>query len=152
MPDSPTKTLETILVVDGDAAVLDAVGTILKQADFHVLSASSGADALTLAAETNGDIHLLLSEVDAPQMSGPDLGEALKKTRPDIHVMLMSGGPQGNLLVLNYGWAFLGKPFVPVKLVEMVTHVLHSPDRSQPGGHEFDRRKDQPESKHGQRN
>ena len=59
-------------------------------------------------------------------MSGPDLGEALKKSRPDIHVMLMSGGAKGNLLVLNYGWAFIQKPFVPVKLVQMVTDVLHS--------------------------
>ena len=142
MPDSPTKTLETILVVDGDAAVLDAVGTILKEANFHVLSASSGADALTLAAETNADIHLLLSEVDAPQMSGPDLGEALKKTRPDIHVMLMSGGPQGNLLVLNYGWAYIQKPLLAVKLVQMITDVLHAPDRSQLGGQEFDSSKD----------
>ena len=142
MPDSPTKTLETILVVDGDAAVLDAVGTILKEANFHVLSASSGADALTLAAETNADIHLLLSEVDAPQMSGPDLGEALKKTRPDIHVMLMSGSAGGNLLVLNYGWAYIQKPLVAVKLVQMITDVLHATDRSQLGGQEFDSSKD----------
>jgi DNA-binding NtrC family response regulator len=77
-----------------------------------------------------------------PEMSGPDLGEALKKTRPDLHVMLMSGGANGNLLVLNYGWAFIQKPFVSIKLVQMVTEVLHSPDRSQPGGQEFDSRKD----------
>jgi hypothetical protein len=45
-------------------------------------------------------------------------------------------------LVLNYGWAFIQKPFVPVKLVQMITDVLHSPNRSQPGGQEFDSRKD----------
>jgi DNA-binding NtrC family response regulator len=77
-----------------------------------------------------------------PEMSGPDLGEAVKKVRPDIHIMLMSGGSQGNLLVLNYGWAYIQKPFVASKLVEMVTDVLHSPDRSQLGGQEFDSRKD----------
>jgi len=70
-------------------------------------------------------------------MSGPDLGELLKKTRPDMHVMLMSGGTEGNLLVLNYGWAFIQKPMVPVKLVQMVTEVLHSPNRSQLGGQEI---------------
>ena len=49
----------------------------------------------------------------------------------------------GNLLVLNYGWAFIQKPFVPMRLVQMVTYVLHSPDRSQQlGGQEFDSRKD----------
>jgi hypothetical protein len=57
-------------------------------------------------------------------------------------VMLMSGGTSGNLLVLNYGWAFIQKPFVPTKLVQMVKDVLHSENRSQLGGHEFDSRKD----------
>jgi DNA-binding NtrC family response regulator len=76
------------------------------------------------------------------QMSGADLGEALKKIRPDLHVMLMSGGSKGSLLVLNYGWAFIQKPLVPMKLVQMITNVLHSPNRSQPGGQEFDSRKD----------
>lgn len=77
-----------------------------------------------------------------PRMSGPDLGQSLKNTRPDIHVMLMSGGGDGNLLVFNYGWVFIQKPFVPKKLVEMVKDVLHSPDRSQLGGQEFDSRVD----------
>ena len=58
-----------------------------------------------------------------------------------MHVMLMSGGDTGNLIVLNYGWAFIQKPFVAKKLVEMILSVLHSPDRSQPGGQEFDSRK-----------
>jgi hypothetical protein len=71
------------------------------------------------------------------------LGEGtLKKARPDLHVMLMSGGAKGNLLVLNYGWAFIQKPFVPVKLVQMITDVLHSTNRSQPGGQAFDTRED----------
>jgi DNA-binding response OmpR family regulator len=115
---------------------------VLEDAHFHVLSAGNGADALKLAAETDGKIHLVLSDVDMPQLSGPDLGQLLKKARPDIHVMLMSGGTEGNLLVLNYGWAFIQKPFVPTKLVAMIKEVLHSPDRSQPGGQEFDSRVD----------
>jgi DNA-binding NtrC family response regulator len=77
-----------------------------------------------------------------PEISGPDLGEAMKKQRPDMHVMLMSGGDNGNLLVLNYGWAYIQKPFVPTKLVKMILSVLHSPDRSQPGGQAFDSRED----------
>ena len=47
-----------------------------------------------------------------------------------------------HLLVLNYGWAFVQKPFVPLKLVKMITDVLHSANRSQLGGQEFDSRKD----------
>ena len=81
---------------------------------------------------------MLLSDVDMPGMSGPDLGEALKRSRPDLHVMLMSGGADGNLLVLNYGWAFIQKPFVGAKLLQMINKVLHSPNRSQTGGQEFD--------------
>jgi len=51
----------------------------------------------------------------------------LKKARPELHVMLMCGVPSGNPLVLNYGWAYIQKPFVAAKLVEMVNDVLHSP-------------------------
>ena len=134
--------LETILVVDDNHEILHAVGQLLERANFQVLSASNGADAIELAKETKGRIDLLLSDVDMPLMSGPDLGLALKKTRPDLRVMLMSGGQDGNLLVLNYGWAFIQKPFVATRLVQMIIEVLRSPDRSQCSGQEFDSRKD----------
>jgi two-component system, cell cycle sensor histidine kinase and response regulator CckA len=133
--------LETILVVDDNESVLGVVVAILKTENFRVLSADSGPAALRLA-ETESTIDLLLSDVEMPEMSGPELGEQSKKTRPDLHVMLMSGGNKGNLLVLNYGWAYIQKPFVVVKLVQMINEVLHSENRSQPGGHEFDSRKD----------
>jgi two-component system cell cycle sensor histidine kinase/response regulator CckA len=142
MRGAPARKLETILVVDDDEAVLTVVVEILKRAKFQVLSADSGVDAIKLAKETKGRIDMLLSDVDMVPLSGPDLGETLKKVRPDLHVMLMSGGAKGTLLVLNYGWAFIQKPFVPTKLVQMVTDVLHSRNRSQLGGQEFDSRKD----------
>jgi two-component system, cell cycle sensor histidine kinase and response regulator CckA len=142
MPSNPTGKFETILVVDDNELLLSVVVSILRRANFRVLSADSGANAIQLAKETEGRIDLLLSDVDMPLMSGPALGETLKNTRPDLHVMLMSGGTDGNLLVLNYGWAFIQKPFVSARLVQMITAVLHSPDRSQPGGHGFDTRKD----------
>jgi hypothetical protein len=130
------------LVVDDTEIVLNAVVAILERANFHVLSADCAASAIKLAGETTMKIDLLLSDVDMPKMSGPDLGQLLKQARPDMHVMLMSGGVDGNLLVLNYGWAFIQKPFVASKLVQMVTNVLHSENRSQAGGQEFDSRKD----------
>jgi two-component system cell cycle sensor histidine kinase/response regulator CckA len=142
MPTSLKATLETILVVDDDETIRKTVVAILERANFRVLSAHSGSDAIKLAEATDGQIHMLLSDVEMPQISGPDLGQTLKRTRPDLHVMLMSGGNNGNLLVLNYGWAYIQKPFVSVKLVQMVTDVLRSPDRSQLGGQEFDSRKD----------
>ena len=140
---SDSNTLETILVVDDDPAVLKMVCTILRNAGFQVLTAISGASAVRLAHSRQDRIDLLLSDVDMPHMSGPALGQVLKVLRPDIHVMLMSGGGvDGSLLVLNYGWAFIEKPFINAKLVQMIKDVLHSPDRSQPGGKEFDSRKD----------
>src|SRR5688572_20700344 len=142
MPNPLQGTNETILVVDDDKEVLQMVVTVLKDANYRVLSADSGAAALKLANETDEKIHMVLSDVDMPKMSGPDLGQELKKGRPDLHVMLMSAGSDGSLLVLNYGWAYIEKPFVVVKLVQMVRDVLHSPDRSQLGGKEFDSRKD----------
>jgi DNA-binding NtrC family response regulator len=137
------ETPQTILVVDDDEAVLATVVAILERAHFRVLSAASAVGAINLAKQTDGKIHMLLSTVDMPLMSGPDLGQTLKQTRHDLHVMLMSGGTNGNLLVLNYGWAFIRKASVPTKLVEMVKYVLDSQDRSQLGGQEFDSRKDE---------
>jgi two-component system, cell cycle sensor histidine kinase and response regulator CckA len=143
MPESLQGTPKTILVVDDNAGVLKLVTGILADENFHVLKANNAAEALALAGRTSGKIDLLLSDVDMPHMAGPDLGEALRAIRPDMRVMLMSGGGvDGNLLVMNYGWAFIQKPFVKTKLLQMVTDVLSSPDRSQPGGQEFDSRVD----------
>jgi len=134
--------LETILVVDDNESVLSVVVSLLENENFEVLSANNGPAAVQLAEQTDRKIDLLLSDVEMPGMSGPDLGEILKRARPNIHVMLMSGGDSGNLLVLNYGWAYIQKPFVAVKLVKMINDVLHSKNRSQLGGQEFDSRKD----------
>lgn len=142
VPDSLAATLETILVVDDNDTVLKVVVEVLRRANFKVLSAVNGVNAIELATETEERIDLLLSDVDMPRMTGPDLGLILKKARPDLRVMLMSGGENGNLLVLNYGWAFIQKPFVSAKLVQMIIEVLRSPDRSQPGGQGFDSRND----------
>jgi two-component system cell cycle sensor histidine kinase/response regulator CckA len=135
------QTLETILVVDDNAAVLHTVAAILQAESFRVLLAGDGPSAIKLAEETAETIHLLLSDVEMTEMSGPALGEVLKKSRPELHVMFMSGGADGNLLVLNYGWAYIRKAFVATKLVEMINDVLHTANRSQLGD-EFDSRKD----------
>ena len=136
------KPLETILVVAYMPIVLRTVVAILEGANFLVLSADSGHAAIKLSEERRQPIHLLLSDLDMPHMSGPALGETLKIARPEIHVMLMSGQLEGSLLVLNYGWAFIRKPFIATRLVEMVTDVLRSPNRSQLGGEGFDSRQD----------
>jgi two-component system cell cycle sensor histidine kinase/response regulator CckA len=80
----------TILVVDDAEEVLKVVVRILETAEFHVLQANSGLNALKVAGEYPGRVDLLLSDVQMPGMSGPALGTALKQSRPDVHVMLMS--------------------------------------------------------------
>ena len=122
---------ETILVVDDTPMVLSVVVAILKTANYSVLQANSGHEALKVAANHSGHIDLLLSDIEMPLMSGPELGETLLQTRRDIHLMFMSGFAGGGLLVLNYGWAFIEKPFVTEKLLGMIHSVLHTPNKSQ---------------------
>jgi len=132
---------ETILAVDDVGLVLTVVVEVLKSAHFHVLQASSGREALEVASNYPGRIDLLLSDIEMPGMTGIQLGETLKVLRPKMHVMFMSGFADGRLLVLNYGWAFIDKPFVASKLIEMIDSVLHSPDKSQ-GLRQYDKRKE----------
>jgi len=121
--------------------ILDVVVAVLNNANFNVLQARSGEEAIMVSKNHSGKIDLLLSDVQMPSMTGPELGESLKKSRPDLHVMLMSGLAGGSMLVLNYGWAFIEKPFLTAKLLEMINVVLHSPNRSQ-GINQYDNRKD----------
>jgi two-component system cell cycle sensor histidine kinase/response regulator CckA len=137
---SLSEKLETILVVDDTPAILIVVVAILKSASFNVLTARGGAEAISVAMRHEGTIHLLLSDIQMPGMNGPELGKTLKGQRPGLRVMLMSGMTGGNLLVLNYGWAFIEKPFVTEKLLQMIDVVLHSPDKSQ-GSDQYDTRK-----------
>jgi DNA-binding NtrC family response regulator len=142
MSDNPRGNGETICVVDDSEIFRDFLVVALERAGFNVISADSGPNAVALAAKTKGKIDLVLTDWDMPEMSGIALGQTLKLLRPDIHVMQMSGGAHDAMMVMNYGWAFLQKPFVAKRLVEMINDVLHTPDRSQLGGESFDARLD----------
>lgn len=135
---SPNGSLETILVVDDNEHVRRLVVAILGAESYRILSAKSAPEASKLAYETKGPIELLSSKVDFPEISGPDMGELLKKSRSNLRVMLMSGGKYDSLLAPAYGWAYIHKPFIGEKLSKMVYDVLNSKDRSQPGGQGFD--------------
>src|ERR1700688_835383 len=95
---------ETILVVDDTPLVLSSVSLILKNAGFTVLSASSPEEAIQISRDFAGTIHLLLTDVMMPRMSGPDLAKKLVQERTGLRVMMMTGYTGGDLLVLNYGW------------------------------------------------
>jgi two-component system cell cycle sensor histidine kinase/response regulator CckA len=117
---------ETILVVEDDATILGLVQAILEDAGFEVLAASSAKKAMRVEAHFPRTIHLLLSDIMMPDLAGPELAAVLKQRRPEMRVMLMSGYADGAMLVLNHGWHFIQKPFLPVALLGRVTDVLHT--------------------------
>jgi CheY-like chemotaxis protein len=116
----------TILVVDDDPAILKFVSGFLVDADYHVLTASSGAAALQQSKDYEGEIHLLLSDFQMPTMSGIELATHMSADRPQLKVLM--SGFTGGMLVLNEGWHFLAKPFVPSQLRALILGLVF-PDR-----------------------
>jgi DNA-binding NtrC family response regulator len=108
MAELSGEKLQTILVVGDDYVVLKFIFELLKKAKCVVLQASGGSGGIELAAEYGGE-STCFSDVRRSKMSGPDLADALKRFRPDIHVKFMQGFPGDNLVFLNYGC----EPFKP---------------------------------------
>jgi two-component system cell cycle sensor histidine kinase/response regulator CckA len=118
---------ETVLVVDDEAAVRSAVWEILQPTGYIVLEAGSGDEALQICAGREGPIHLLLTDVMMPGMSGPELAQLLARMRPEMRVLYMSGYSDNALIrcgVVEEGTAFLQKPFTPDALAHKVREVL----------------------------
>ena len=119
----PEDLQKTILVVDDDADVRSFVARLLVNCNYNVLSASCGKEALQQSRDCKHEIHLLLSDFQMPVMSGIDLATALSLERPEIKVLLMSGFTEG-MLVLNEGWHFLAKPFIPSQLRALIVGLI----------------------------
>ncbi len=118
---------ETILIVEDEAAVLALSRRALEKQGYDVLAAANPADALRIVERHGGPIHLLLTDVVMPGMSGRELAEQLAARRAGIRVLYMSGYPgdaitQGGTLAA--GSAFLSKPFAPDGLARKVRDVL----------------------------
>jgi two-component system, cell cycle sensor histidine kinase and response regulator CckA len=118
---------ETILLVEDEAGVRTASQRVLSGAGYRVLSASNGVEALSVVAGHTGRIHLMVTDVVMPQMSGRQLASELCAARPDLKVLYMSGYTQdaiGNHGVLQPGVAFIPKPFAAADLIRKVRAVL----------------------------
>ena len=118
---------ETILVVEDEEEVRRLAVEILHRHGYRVLEASHGGAALLLCEECQEPIHLLLSDVVMPEISGPDFARRLKYFRPEIKVLFMSGFPDNALLqhgILDRGVIFLQKPFSIEGLTKRVREAL----------------------------
>ena len=120
----------TVLLVDDQQELRAFVGQVLQRSGFRVLEADSGFKALEIAQAEGDKIELLLSNIQMPGMTGIELATQINVKCPRIKVLLMSGYTTG-LLVLDRGWEFIHKPFLPDRLIEKVRSALNSARHSQ---------------------
>jgi len=115
-----------ILVVEDDPSMRMLLAVTLRESGYEVVQAGNGAEALA-AAEGSGPIDAVLTDVVMPQMSGPELIAHLRRTRPDLPAVCMSGyaEPVVNPGNIADGVRFIGKPFTMVQLLAAVREVLH---------------------------
>jgi len=118
---------KTILVVDDQETILSSVSAFLNAGKYNVITANSGELAFQKSKDYKGDIHLLLTDFQMPEMDGIQLATAMSIDRPQLKVLMMSGFT-GGMLVLNEGWHFLPKPFISSQLLALVVGLV-SPDQ-----------------------
>lgn len=125
-PEVRTGT-ETILLAEDEEMVRNLASHSLKLFGYQVLNAASAGEAMAIAEEHEGPIHLLVTDVVMPRMNGKELAERIGILRPDIPVLFMSGYTDQSIVhhgVLDEGIAFIGKPFTPTALRRKVAEVL----------------------------
>jgi nitrogen-specific signal transduction histidine kinase/ActR/RegA family two-component response regulator len=120
---------ETVLLVEDEDMVRALAQAILERCGYHVLTAGNGQAALRFAQESQGPIHLLLTDTIMPVMNGPELAKQLRSIRPETKVLFMSGYTDKVIAytaALEPGTAFLQKPFTPQTLTQKVHEVLNA--------------------------
>ncbi len=130
LPVAPSKGTETVLLVEDEAGVRQLARQILKQHGYRVLEAADAKEALRLASQERGPIHLLLTDVIMPLMSGRELVEQIRPLRKEMRVIYMSGYTDDVLAYrgdLGPDINFLQKPFAPEALTKKVRDVLEEP-------------------------
>ena len=108
--------------------VRDVASRTLRENGYEIIEASNGTDALRLCDSFSRPIHLILTDIVMPGLSGPEMAAQLKRTRPETGTLFMSGYMRETVLRhgLQTDSAFLQKPFSPELLIEKVQEVLRS--------------------------
>jgi len=122
-----TRGSETILVVEDEPAILSLTKTMLERLGYQVLAASTPVEAIRMAAEYSGQIHLLMTDVVMPEMNGRDLASKLSSTFPHLKKLYMSGYTANVIAhhgVLDEGVLFIQKPFSKNDLARWIRAAL----------------------------
>jgi CheY-like chemotaxis protein len=123
----PARGTETVLLVEDEDVVRELVYRALERQGYTVLAARLPQQALVLMQHYVGPVALLVTDVVMPGMNGPDLAQRLRRLRPDLQVMYISGYADDALShhgVLEPGIVLLSKPFGPNEFVQAVREVL----------------------------
>jgi PAS domain S-box-containing protein len=121
---------ETILLAEDQPEVRSIACAVLRRHGYRVLEASHGDEALRIVRAHREPIHLLLSDVVMPAMSGPELARLVQGEHPGIRVLFASGYTDDAIVshgVLDPGVAFLQKPFTPASLLRKIRELLDAP-------------------------
>jgi two-component system cell cycle sensor histidine kinase/response regulator CckA len=131
----PARGQETVLLVEDDEMLRRVAREVLEAQGYTVLVASDGHEAAHVAARHAGPIHLLLTDVVMPGMSGRVVADRLAASRPETRVLFMSGYTDGAIAhhgVLDPGTAYLAKPFTVETLSARVRDVLDGAAEASP--------------------
>jgi NO-binding membrane sensor protein with MHYT domain/nitrogen-specific signal transduction histidine kinase/CheY-like chemotaxis protein len=118
---------ETILVVEDDQGIRTLARRVLTRGGYTVHAAATPGEAIALAADRARTIHLLMTDVMLPEMTGPELARIVTVERPGLPVVYMSGYTDTGVIQgghLDPGAPFLPKPFGPEALLRKVREVL----------------------------
>jgi len=118
---------ETILLAEDSDSLREMAKEYLESVGYSVLETSSGKEALQRAKDFDGTIHLLLTDVVMPEMSGPDLANEMMSIRPAIKIIFTSGYTDDTIArqgILDPSVTFIQKPYRPKALARKIREVL----------------------------